>query len=91
MDTFNNLIEMLRYTANKYTRSKVRKTLDPEFVYVTEELLYADNNAETKQLSYQNILDGIIDLKMADDFIIATCHSIQRLVVDPCSRHRRYL
>src|SRR5699024_9173891 len=82
MDTFNNLIEMLRYTANKYTRSKVRKTLDPEFVYVTEELLYADNNAETKQLSYQNILDGIIDLKMADDFIIATCHSIQRLVVD---------
>lgn len=82
MDTFNNLIEMLRYTANKYTRSKVRKTLDPEFVYVTEELLYGDNNAETKQLSYQNILDGIIDLKMADDFIIATCHSIQRLVVD---------
>lgn len=82
MDTFNNLIEMLRYTANKYTRSKVRKTLDPEFVYVTEELLYADNNAETKQLSYQNILDGIIDLKMADEFIIATCHSIQRLVVD---------
>ncbi len=82
MDTFNNLIEMLRYTANKYTRSKVRKTLDPEFVYVTEELLYADNNMETKQLSYQNILDGIIDLQMADEFIIATCHSIQRLVVD---------
>lgn len=82
MDTFNNLIEILRYTANKYTRSKVRKALDPDFVYVTEELLYADTNAQTKQLSYQNVMTSIIDLKMADAFIVATCHSIQRLVVD---------
>jgi len=71
MDTFNQLIEMLSYTANKYTRSKVRKTINPDFVYVTEELLYADTNAETKQLSYQNIMDSIIHLEMADAFIIS--------------------
>ncbi|PMD72179.1 fructose-1,6-bisphosphatase [Companilactobacillus nuruki] len=82
MDTFNNLIEMLRYTSNKYTRSKVRKAIDPDFVYVTEELLYADTNMETKQLSYQKVMDNIIDLGMADAFIIETCHSIQKLVVD---------
>lgn len=82
MDTFNNLIEMLKYTANKYTRSKVRKALNPDFVYVTEELLYADTNAEMKQLSYQEIMNSIIKLNMADAFIIDTCHSIQRLVVD---------
>ncbi len=82
MDTFNNLIEMLRYTANKYTRSKVRKAINPDFVYITEELLYVDANAETKQLSYQMIMDNIIELGMADAFIISTCHSIQRLVVD---------
>lgn len=82
INTFNDLIEMLKYTANKYTRSKVRKALDPEFVYITEELLYADNNAETKQLYYQDIMTNIIEMNVADDFIIATCHTIQRLVVD---------
>lgn len=82
MDTFNNLIEVLRYTANKYTRSKVRKAISPEFVYITEELLYADVNAETKQYYYQDIMNSIVSLQEADDFIIATCHSIQRLVVD---------
>lgn len=82
MDTFNYLIEMLRYTANKYTRSKVRKSINPDFVYVTEELLYADGQNGNKQLSYQMIMDNIIDLGMADSFIIDTCHSIQHLVVD---------
>ncbi|KRN99270.1 fructose-1,6-bisphosphatase [Companilactobacillus kimchiensis] len=82
IDTFNHLIDILRYTGNKYTRSKVRKAIDPDYVYITEELLYADFNVDTKQLSYQKIMDNIIDLKMADSFIIATCHSIQKLVVD---------
>lgn len=82
MDSFNHLIELLRYTANKYTRSKVRKSISPDFVYITEELLYADRNADTKQLSYQLIMDNIIKLGMADAFIVATCHSIQKLVVD---------
>jgi len=82
MNTFNNLIEMLRYTANKYTRSKVRKAMQPDFVYITEELLYADLSTETKQLYYQEIMESIIKLKMADAFIISTCHTIQRLVVD---------
>ena len=82
MDTFNNLIEVLRYTANKYTRSKVRKSIASEFVYITEELLYADLNTETKQYYYQDIMTSIVGLHEADDFIVATCHSIQRLVVD---------
>lgn len=82
MDTFNNLVEVLRYAANKYTQSKVRKAIDPDFVYITEELLYTDTTTETKQLSYQNIMENIIKLEIADKFIIATCHSIQRLVVD---------
>lgn len=82
MTTFNNLIEMLQYTANKYTRSKVRKAMDSEFVYITEELLYADPSDGTKHLYYSEIMDSIIRLKMADSFIISTCHTIQKLVVD---------
>ncbi|APX71379.1 fructose-1,6-bisphosphatase [Companilactobacillus allii] len=80
--TFNNLIEMLQYTANKYTRSKVRKAMDSDFVYITEELLYADLSDGTKHLYYSEIMDSIIRLNMADAFIISTCHTIQKLVVD---------
>jgi len=82
MTTFNNLIEMLRYTANKYTRSKVRKAIKPDFVYITEELLYADTTDATKHQYYREVMDNIISLDMADAFIISTCHTIQRLVVD---------
>lgn len=82
MTTFNNLIEMLQYTANKYTRSKVRKAMDSDFVYITEELLYADLSDGTKHLYYSEIMDNLIRLDMADSFIISTCHTIQKLVVD---------
>lgn len=82
LDTFHNLLEMLRYCATKYTRSKVRKALDPKFVYITEELLYGDFSTEDKHKYYAQITDDIIALTMADQFIIALCHTIQRLVVD---------
>ncbi len=82
IDTFNELIEMLRYTSSKYTRSKVRKAIKDDFVYITEELLYADSNDNAKYKYYYEVMESIIRLDMADSFIISTCHTIQRLVVD---------
>ncbi|WP_099974269.1 fructose-1,6-bisphosphatase [Lactobacillus terrae] len=82
LDTFNQLIQLLKYTAKKYTRSKVRKALDADFVYITEELLYVDRAEATKNQYYFDVMDSIIKLGMADQFIIATCHTIQALVVD---------
>ncbi|WP_125772472.1 fructose-1,6-bisphosphatase [Companilactobacillus furfuricola] len=81
-DVFNQLIDMLRYTSIKYTRSKVRKAIKSDFVYITEELLYADQNDLTKRSYYREVMEDIIELDMADQFIISTCHTIQRLVVD---------
>lgn len=81
-DVFNQLIDMLRYTSIKYTRSKVRKAIKSDFVYITEELLYADQNDLTKRSYYREVMEDIIELNMADQFIISTCHTIQRLVVD---------
>lgn len=81
-DVFNQLIDMLRYTSIKYTRSKVRKAIKDDFVYITEELLYADQNDLTKRSYYREVGENIIKLGMADSFIISTCHTIQRLVVD---------
>lgn len=82
LDTFQRLIELLHFAATKYTRSKLRKALSPKFAYITEELLYADTTNPDKVKYYQQITENIISLGQADAFIISTCHSIQRLVVD---------
>nr|WP_125715175.1 fructose-1,6-bisphosphatase [Agrilactobacillus yilanensis] len=82
LNTFDDLLELLKYCATKYTRSKVRKALAPEFVYITEELLYGDFTTEDKHKYYAQITDDIINLNSADQFIITLCHTIQRLVVD---------
>lgn len=82
LNTFSELLELLKFCASKYTRSKLRKALAPEFVYITEELLYGDYNTQDKQNYYAQITQDIINLNSADQFIIALCHTIQRLVVD---------
>ncbi|KRM92059.1 fructose-bisphosphatase class III [Liquorilactobacillus cacaonum] len=82
LNTISNLIELLKVTATKYTRSKVRKALSPNFVYITEELLYNDQQEHDKRNYYNKILRNLVELKQSDYFIIATCYTIQRLVVD---------
>lgn len=49
LDTFARLIELLKISSTKYTRSKVRKSLDPNFAYITEELLYTDHREVDKR------------------------------------------
>lgn len=82
MDSFNNLVQMLRYTANKYPHSLVQKSIGGQFLNMTEELLYSDPTSEDKQAYHRGLMDSVIDLKMADEFIISTCQSIQRLAIE---------
>lgn len=81
-DHFDLLVELLGAVGRKYTRSKVRKALDPDFAYITEELLYTDEQDRDKSQYYHDILVNLINLQIADKFLIATAHSIQHLVVD---------
>ena len=79
------LIEVLRLVGSKYTRSKVRKRLASaagEYTYILDELLHADVAAESKQQYYENILDTIIRIGSAEQFIIAVCSGIKNLVID---------
>ncbi|MGL5329081.1 MAG: fructose-1,6-bisphosphatase [Peptostreptococcaceae bacterium] len=76
------LIELCRYTSSKYTRSKVRKFLPEEFRYIMEELLHPDNSSDHKNRYYQSIIDTIIEIDRAKEFIIAISKVIQKLVVD---------
>jgi fructose-1,6-bisphosphatase-3 len=76
------LIQLCRYTSYKYTRSKVRKALPKDFSYIIEELLHEESSNNDKQDYYDGIINTIIDINRAKDFIIAISNLIQRFVVD---------
>ncbi len=81
-ETVDYLIQLIRFSSSKYTRSKLRKTLPTRFSYVIEELLFQNDNQADKKNYYHQIIDNIISLKQGDKLIIDLCYTIQRLVVD---------
>ena len=76
------LIEVSKKAASKYTRSKVRKALPKDFAYVIEELITEKSDINDKESYYNSIVDTIIRIGRAEEFIAAICELIQRLVVD---------
>lgn len=80
--TLYRLIEVCKRTASKYTRSKVRKALPPDFAYVIEELITEKSEITDKESYYNSIVNTIIRIGRAEPFIIALCELIQRLTVD---------
>ena len=81
--TLKNLTELAKLLSSKYTRSKVRKALPPEFSYIIDELLHAQSDEDNNQYVYhEKIIDTIIDIGSADAFIEAYTKLIKRLAVD---------
>jgi len=80
--TLYRLIEICRYTASKYTRSKVRKSLPKDFAYIIEELLHEQPSKVDKEAYYHEIIKTMIRIDRADEFIIAISKLIQRLVIN---------
>ena len=76
------LIEVAKRSASKYTRSKVRKALPKDFAYVIEELITEKSGMTDKESYYNSIISTIIQIGRAEEFIVALCELIQRLVVD---------
>ena len=83
--TLNRLLDVFRLVSSKYTRSKVRKRLNNtvgEYMYILDELLNNDYDAQNKEQYYENILQTIISLNCAEQFICAVCSGIKSLVID---------
>ena len=80
--TLQRLIEVTRSAASKYTRSKVRKALPADFAYIIEELLHESPTKRNKEYYFEEIIQTIIRIDRAKEFIIAICKLIQRLVID---------
>ena len=80
--TIHQLVKVCRDVSSKYTRSKVRKSLPPDFSYIIEELLH-ESLGDTDKAAYVSVIvDTIISTGRADDFITAICNVIQRLAID---------
>ena len=76
------LIEVSKRAASKYTRSKVRKALPKDFAYVIEELITEKAELHDKESYYNEIIQTIIRIGRAEEFICAIADLIQRLVID---------
>ncbi len=80
--TLYRLIEVCKKVSSKYTRSKVRKALPKDYAYVIEELITEKSEVLDKEAYYDAIVDTIISIGRAENFIVALAELIQRLVVD---------
>lgn len=80
--TIYRLIQVCRDASSKYTRSKVRKALPPDYAYIIQELLHQDEDRLNRKEYYNKIINTIVELDSADDFIINIATVIQRLTVD---------
>jgi len=76
------LVILFRAAGYKYTRSKVRKAIPEHFRYIIEELFHEREENKMKSAYYQSIIDSIIDVGRADNFIITISEVIRRLVID---------
>lgn len=80
--TLYKLIEVIKAVSSKYTRSKVRKAMPKGFDYIIDELIYLQGDDKNKEQYYYQIIESIIDLNRADNFIIAISELIKRMAID---------
>lgn len=76
------LVRIAIAAASKYTRSKVRKAMSPDFAYIMEELMTGRPDESDQEAYYTEIILSVIETKRAGELIIALCNLIRRLVVD---------
>ena len=81
-DNLLRLIEICKVAGGKYTRSKVRKALPEKYSYIIDELLNCNFKNINKENYYNKIIESIINLGCADDFIIEISDVIRRLSID---------
>ena len=60
--TIHRLVQMTKRVSSKYTRSKVRKAMPPEYAYIIDEMLHTHYEDNDKRDYYENIINTIIDL-----------------------------
>ena len=78
--TLHRLVELARTVSARYSRSKVRKSLDPDYAYIIEELLQTHGGDAEKHDYFENIIATVIEIDQADGLIRALADVIKRMV-----------
>ncbi len=79
----HQVVNIARAVTIKYSRSKVRKLLPPEYAYIIGELLYESNIEQNERQTYYNaVIDSLIEIGSAEQLIIAICNLIHSLTID---------
>lgn len=82
-NTLINLVQLASFVSSKYTRSKVKKAINPKYQYIIDELLHTKDNTESNIKQYfENIITSIIRNKASEDYIIELARIIKVLSVD---------
>jgi fructose-1,6-bisphosphatase-3 len=76
------MVLVARAVSSKYTRSKLRKALPPEFAYIMQELILPNEVESDRRMYYATILDSLIESGLIDDFVCSLAAVIRRLSVD---------
>lgn len=79
--TIYRLILICESVSAKYTRSRVRKSIPKDMVYILDELLNVTDDV-VKEYYYDEIITTILDTGIADRFIKSLCELIQSLAID---------
>lgn len=80
--TIHQIVAVARVVSVKYTRSKVRKLLPPDFSYVIEELLHESVTEADRHEYYNAVINSIVKINRSEELIIAICNLIHSLVID---------
>lgn len=79
--TIYRLILVCEAVSAKYTRSRVRKRVPKDLVYIIDELLNVTDDVN-KDFYYDEIINTIIATGIAENFIASLCRLIQSLAID---------
>lgn len=79
--TIYRLILVCEAVSAKYTRSKIRKKVPDDLVYIVDELLNVTDDIN-KDFYYDEIINTIIDTEISESFIESLCLLIQSLAID---------
>ncbi|MGE4549525.1 MAG: fructose-1,6-bisphosphatase [Intestinibacillus sp.] len=79
--TLNRLVKVCREVSAKYSREKVRKTMDEEWASILEELLYVDEDIDTLRY-HRSMISACIEAGAADQVIISLCALIRQISID---------
>ena len=82
IEIIERMLKLVSYASSKYTRSKLRRALPKQFVYIIEEMLYKTDEFNNKKDYYAKMVDQIISLGQADKLIVGLAYTMQRLTVD---------